>query len=112
MRGTTNIISGVHEMKKAFDNFQNFQIEHPGTKGAYLFSTLNKRIEWCYKQLLTHTLLPQTVRDGVRAEWESDCWTTDAITEKVALLNPAQRESLELLIESLLKGEKIEAVIQ
>lgn len=112
MRGTSNIISGIHNLKKTFDHFESFQREHPGSKGSRLFADLNKRVIWVYQQLLTHPSLPETVRQGIKAEWESDVFTVDAISEKVALLNPEQRETLEVLLDSILNGEEIEAIIK
>lgn len=112
MRGSSDIISGMHELRKAYARYENFQLEYPGGKGANLFKEINKRIYWCYTQLLTHPSLPETVREGIKAEWESDVFTVDAISEKVALLNPEQRETLEVLLDSILNGEEIEAVIK
>ena len=47
------------------------------------------------------------VLDGIKEEWESDVFSVDAITEKVALLNPGQREIIENIIDEILKGEVV-----
>jgi len=72
-----------------------------------LFTGYKKRAEWIVNDLITHPLLPQSVRDGIKAEWSSDCFTVDAIAEKAALLNPAQRENIESVIDCMLKGETL-----
>lgn len=107
MKGGSNIIGSVHALKQAHDHLTSFRLEHPGTKGAALATGYCTRIQFIVTDLLTHPFLPQVVRDGIRAEWESDAWAVPAIAEKVALLSPDQRESLERLVEALLSGEKI-----
>ena len=74
---------------------------------SYAYYLGKKRAEWIVKDLITLPVLPQTVRDGIKAEWQSDVFTVDAISEKTALLNPEQRENIETLIDYMLKGETI-----
>jgi len=109
MKGTSNIIASIHHLKITAEHWQSFQREHPASKGANLFGTYCKRIQWIINDMVTHPLLPQTVRDGIKAEWNADVFAVDAIAEKVTLLNPEQREVLELIVEQLLKGESIKA---
>ena len=107
MKGSSNIISSIHNLRQAKEHFYNFQLEYPNTKGAALFSGYEKRIDWIYKDLVTHPLLTQEVRDGVRKEWESDVFSVPAINEKVALLNPEQREAIEEIIDQMLSGQEV-----
>jgi hypothetical protein len=48
------------------------------------------------------------VREGIKKEIASDVFSVPAIMEKIALLNPEQRDGMEQVIDALLKGEKIE----
>lgn len=107
MKGGSNIISSVHSMRQAKEHFASFQREHPNTKGAMLFGGYEKRLDWIFKDLVTHPLLTDEIRQGVRQEWESDVFSVPAINEKVALLNPEQREAIEEIIDSMLSGEEI-----
>jgi hypothetical protein len=108
MKGSSNIISAVHHLKMASEHLEDFNRQHPATKGAMLFNGYKKRIEWIVNDLITLPMLPQSVRDGIKSEWQSDAFAVDAIAEKSALLNPALREMLEALIDNLLKGEQIQ----
>lgn len=110
MKGGSNIISGVHCLRQALDHFESFQREHPGSKGDHLFAGYAKRLNWIATDLITHPLLPESVRSGVKAEWNSDAFAVPAIAEKAALLNPEQRESVEALIDQLLLGETLTIV--
>lgn len=107
MKGSSNIISAVHHLKIACEHWEDFKRHHPGTKGAMLFNGYKKRAEWIVKDLITLPVLPAAVRDGIKAEWKSDVFAVDAIAEKAALLNPEQRDNIEILIEMMLKGETI-----
>lgn len=107
MKGASNIISSIHHLRIAVEHWDSFCREHPGSKGAMLFKGDKKRVEWIVKDLITHIALPQSVRDGIKAEWNSDVFAPAAITEKAALLNPQQRDMVETLIDGLLNGEEI-----
>lgn len=104
----SNIISGIHHLKITTEHWQDFQRQYPGSKGAKLLNGYNSRIEWVYKDMVTHPFLTDEVRQGIKREWQSDVFTVLSLNEKVALLNPDQRENLEALIDCMLKGETIE----
>lgn len=103
----SNIISSVHALRQAKEYWEDFNREHPDSKGAKLFAVYKKKIEWIVNDLITHPVLTERIREGVKQEWNSDVFAVDAITEKVALLNPEQREGLEYIIDEMLKGETI-----
>jgi hypothetical protein len=52
------------------------------------------------------------VREGMRKEIASDAFSYDSLTEKLALLNPEQREELDGLLTDILKGKTIEVIIK
>ena len=107
MKGRSNIVAGIHHLKMAFDHFEDFGREHPGTKGSRLFEGYNNRLKWIMNDLATHPLLPEDVRNGVKEEVNSDVFAIPAIAEKISLLSPANRESLEEALDLLLSGEEI-----
>ena len=109
MKGGANIIGSVHALKQAHDHLISFRNEHPGTKGAKLAESYLTRINWIVNDLTTHPFLPQVVRDVIKDEWQSDVWAVPAIAEKVVMLEPGQRDNLELLVDALLAGETITA---
>lgn len=110
MKGGSDIVSAIHCIRQAYDHFESFQREHPGTKGAALTKNYNTKLEWVYRDLLTHPFLPEVVRSGMRREWQSDVFAVPAISENVALLAPEQRAFVERLIEAMLNGEQIEMI--
>lgn len=57
--------------------------------------------------MITHPILPEEVRTGIKKEWNSDVFVVDAIAEKTALLSPEQREGLEYILDELLNGNSI-----
>lgn len=107
MRGQSNIVGGIHSMKQAHDHFELFEFEHPNTKGAAIFSSYRKKINWIFRDLVTNPALPQDVRDGLQQEWKSDPFEVPAINEKVELLNPSQRQIIESIVDAMLRGEEI-----
>lgn len=107
MKGSSNIVSGFHCIKQANDHWQSFEFDHKGSKGAKVFEGYRKRLEWIVRDIATHPFLPESVREGIKAEWNSDAFAPNAIAEKAALLNEEQRLLVEDLIDSMLAGEEI-----
>ena len=110
MKQGSNIISAIHSLKMAQEHFADFRREFPTSAGAKLFNKYEKRIEWIFSDFLTHPYLDDEVREGVKQEINSDVFCVPAITEKVSLLNPAQREMIEMLIDAALAGEEFQIV--
>ncbi len=107
MKGQSNIISGVHNLRQAHEQFSSFQREYPGSKGARIFGGYNKNIQRIVLDLITIPSLTDEVRDGVRAEWNSDVFVVPAIAEKSSLLNPEQRDMIEAAIDKMLDGKNV-----
>ena len=105
MKGRANIVRGIQNLKLAEDNFSSFMRDNPGTKGANLFKGYCSKINWILRDLITNPNLPEVVREGIKREIASDLVTVEAIVEKLALLNPDQREAVEEMIDIILTGE-------
>lgn len=108
MKGSSNIVSSVHCLAQAKAHFESFCREHPGGKGERLFKSYIAKLNWIVSDLTSNYNLPESVREGIKAEWNSDVFSVPAITEKVSLLNPSQRELIELTIDAMLNGEEIQ----
>lgn len=104
-----NIINGIIELKKAKDLFED-AIRSMGkeSKGAKLLKNYISKIEWIYTDMVTFPKFTDVVINGIRKEWASDSFTVDAITEKVAMLSPQQRDAIEKVIDKVLDGEMLE----
>lgn len=110
LKGGTDIISMIHYLRIAKDHAESFRREHPGTRGDYMMKRYCDRIEWIYNDLKTHPFLPSVVSEGIRNEWEADVYAVDANYEKIALLNPEQREVMESILDAVIAGEQIEVL--
>jgi hypothetical protein len=106
MQGS-NIVSAIHNLKMAQEHFEDFIREFPTSQGSRLFATYVKKIDWIYFDFISHPQMTEAIREGVKKEIQSDVFAVPAITEKVALLNPEQREMIELTIDAMLSGEEV-----
>ena len=109
MKGS-NIVSAIHCLKMSQEYFADFIREFPDSEGSRLFYKYQKRIDWIISDFLTHPFFDEDVRDGIREEIKSDVFTVPAITEKVSLLRPEQREMIELIIDAALNGEEFNII--
>lgn len=110
MKGGSDLVQAMHHIKFAHEYLDSFRRDNKGSRADMLFKTYQNKLEWIVKDFMTIPYLPQSVRDGLRKEWESDIFTIDAITTNVSLLTPEQREIVDNIIESILKGEQIKII--
>src|SRR5690606_38316879 len=94
-----------HHLKIAQEHMEDFMRDNSGSKGEKLFSKYSARIAWILTDMITHPFLPGEVREGIKREVNSDLFTVTAIHEKVALLNPVQRDLIEQALDQILNGE-------
>lgn len=109
MRGS-NIVSAIHNLKMAQEYIDDFIRSKPNSLGAKIFTNYRNKIEWIFKDLITNTLLDRVLVEAIKNEINSDVFTVPAITEKVSLLNPEQREIIEATIDAMLNGEDVKIV--
>jgi hypothetical protein len=105
-----NIVSAIQHLKMAKEHYDDFIRQYPESSGARLFLSHVNKINWIFKDTITHPHITQVVRDGVKKEILSDVFAVPAINEKVALLTPEQREIIEETIDAMLSGEKVEII--
>lgn len=107
MKGQIALVNALIHLAVADQYFISFANDNPGTKGASLFTGYSNRIKWIHNDLITNPRLPDEVRQGIKREVNGDVLVIPALVEKVALLNEESREALEVLIDGMIKGEKI-----
>jgi len=107
---TANIIGAIQNLKMAQEQFQDFCRQFPNSQGERLFKTYVSKIDWIFKDIITHPFLTDEVRLGIKKEIESDVFAVPAILEKIALLKPEQREIIEDVIDAYISGETIKIV--
>jgi hypothetical protein len=109
MKGS-NIVSAIHHLRMAKEFFESFRRDYPSSRGDKLFGSYINKVEFIYKDMISYPHLNDEVRDGIRAEWQSDVFAVPALFEKIPLLNPEQRELIETTIDAMLNGEEIKIV--
>ena len=102
-----NVINAIQNLKMAQEQFLDFCRQYPNSKGERLFGNCSKKIDNIFSDILTYPFFTEEVRDGIRQEIKSDVFAVPAILEKVALLNPDQRELIESAIDAMLSGEVV-----
>jgi hypothetical protein len=107
---SANIIGAIQNLKMAQEQFQDFCRQFPNSQGGRLFKTYVSKIDWIFKDIITHPFLTDEVRLGIKKEIESDVFAVPAILEKIALLKPEQREIIEDVIDAYISGETIKIV--
>jgi hypothetical protein len=109
MKGA-NIISAIQHLRMAEEYYVDFRRQYPGSKGSALFKTYIDKIKWIYRDFLTNPNVDDDIRSGLKKELESDVFAIPAITEKISLLMPEQREIIESTIDAMLDGEEVKIV--
>lgn len=104
----SSVVSFIHHLKLADEYAKDFVRSAPGTRGAVIFDNYSKRIAWIFRDVITYPHFGDEVREGMRNEIASDAFSYDSLTEKLALMNPEQREMLEGLLTDILKGKTVE----
>lgn len=102
-----NIINAIQNLKMGQEQFLDFCRQYPDSKGERLFKNCSKKIDGIFTDIITHPMLTQEVRDGIKNEIKSDVFAVPAILEKVALLNPDQRDLIESAIDAMLEGIEV-----
>lgn len=102
-----NIINAIQNLKMGQEQFLDFCRQYPDSKGERLFKNCSKKIDNIFTDIITHPMLTQEVRDGIKNEIKSDVFAVPAILEKVALLNPEQRDLIESAIDAMLDGVEV-----
>lgn len=107
MKATFDLISAIHYIKLGHDLMNSFILDNPEKYGSKLMRPYVQKLDWIGKDLISNTKFPAQVRDGIRAEWNSDTFMIPAIHEKLTRLQPQQREAVEQLIDLIISGKQL-----
>lgn len=105
-----NVINAIQNLKMAQEQLEDFCRQFPNSQGGKLFKNYVKKIDWIFNDIVTHPFLTKEVRTGIKNEIQSDVFAVPAILEKVALLNPEQREIIESTLDAMINGEEVKIV--
>ena len=107
----SSIMSAIHHLKIAREFMDDFVRSHDkSARGTVKFGEYSRKINWILSDMATYPHFRQEVRDAIKIELASDPFAFMSIMEKAALLNPDQRQTLEDVIEMVLKGETIKVI--
>lgn len=106
-KGNASIISAFHKLKHAKLNFEDVVREIQGQDGKNFFNNYIKKIEWFKNDFIIHPFLSKETVENLKREWETDSMQITELERKVALLNPQQRDIIELMMDEMLAGEEI-----
>lgn len=108
----SSIMSAIHHMRIAQEFMDDFVRSHEmHTRGSVKFGEYSRKIGWILSDMATYPHFRDEVRDAIKVEMKSDPFMFMAIMEKIALLNPEQRDTLEQLAENILNGDEVHVQI-
>lgn len=110
VKSGANIINAIQNLIMAKEQFLDFCRQYPNTQGDKLFKTYINKIDFIFRDIITHPHITDEVRDGIKHEIESDVFAVPAIMEKITLLSPEQREIIEDVIDAYVSGETVKIV--
>jgi hypothetical protein len=110
MKGQTALANSLFHLKVAEQYMTSFVADNPGTYGASLLKQYAARVGWILRDVVTNPKLPDEARNGLKNDLKSDLLVIPAIAEKIALLTEDNREAVEMLVDMLVRGEKLTVV--
>jgi hypothetical protein len=108
----SSVVSCIHHLKLADEYAKDFVRANPGTRGSAIFANYSLKLNWILRDVVTYPHFDDEIRESMRKEIASDAFSYESLTEKLALLNPEQREELDGLLTDILKGKTIEVIIK
>ena len=106
-KGQIALANGLMHLRIAQMNFYSFALDNPDSRGGRIFTGYNGRIDWMLNDMVTNPRLPQSVREGIKSDIQSDVLVVPSIAQKVTLLTEENRLAIEALIDSMIAGEKL-----
>lgn len=103
----STIIQGIHYLKIALECFEDFKRQYPKGMGVKMVNNYSSKINWILNDLITCNTLPERIRTDIRNEINSDVLAIPAIMDKIQMLKPDARESIEDLLDTLISGAEL-----
>lgn len=99
----TSLVAFLHHIKiaKEFGEDFNRALSKP------ILRNYITRLDYILNDFQASIHFPDDVRQAIREELQSDVMIVEAISDRIRLLNPAQREVVEMLIDMIIKGEEV-----
>lgn len=99
----TSLVAFLHHIKIAKEFGEDFN----RALGKPILRNYIGRLDYILNDFQASINFPDDVRQAIREELQSDVMTVDAISDRIRLLNPPQREVVETLIDMIIRGEQV-----
>ena len=99
----TSLVAFLHHIKiaKEFGEDFNRALSKP------ILRNYITRLDYILNDFQASIHFPDDVRQAIRDELQSDVMIVEAISDRIRLLNPPQREVIEMLIDKIIAGEEV-----
>ena len=104
----SEIVKFIHHLQRAKLSLEVFLLGTFNDGAKRKFSQYVKKIDWIITDLKTEPGVDRTLSDAIDLEFNSDVFLLDAVSEKMLLLTPNERDILENIVDEIIKGEEIQ----
>lgn len=112
MDKNNSLRKAFYHLKMSGDYFEDVLRESPNTLAGKLSSIYTRRIKWILNDFNANPSLPKYAAEDFKNDINGDLMFFESISQKCLQLSESQKESLESLIDELLKGEEINVVVK
>ncbi len=111
-RKDSSFRKAFYHLKMAQEYFNDTIRENEQTIAAKFSRKYASRLEWVIKDFSTTNLLPKDALETFKNDLNGDVLFHEAISRKSLELSDTQKETLEVLLDSLIAGEEVTVKIQ
>ena len=108
-KSASQFLTAIHHLKTSQLYFQSYILSNPNSLISNVIKPFEQKINWMLQQVITspkmNELLPSIV-EIVREKIEEESLLVQSVIDLVHLLSEDQLNSLEALIECIIKGEE------
>ena len=112
MDKNNSLRKAFYHLKMSKEYFEDVAREVPNTLAGKLSEVYRKRLKWIELDFKANPTLPRFAANDFKRDLSGDIMFHESISSKCLQLSESQKEGVENLIDSLLKGEKLTAVIE
>lgn len=115
MKSASYIFKFFYHLRMAAEYAMQLCRDKPDTVFRPMLRLSVSKIQWIYTNAITDAKLSEKVPgtiDIIKEKWCSDVLAETSIVQKISLLNDDQMNMLEVIVDELIKGEKIEVSLK
>lgn len=112
MDKNNSLRKAFYHLKMAGEYFEDVSRESPNTLAGKLSKIYTRRVKWMENDFKANPQLPRFATEDFKKDINGDILFHESISQKCLQLSVSQKESLEQLIDELLKGETINVIVK